>query len=363
MIVVYGILCFVGFVLWALGVYIFSHLMTGNGINNLFILVFLVLYSQIPAGLVGFFLYKQNTIFGIHWAVPFVIVLVAWGFVFKSFYSNAFYRMIGIKQAGYSTSFGKAYHNGKHLKDVDGETFEIVLSKNSFREQYAKDKNVVLYKGKKQELMDPGSFEIVSYDITRDKNHVYFKQKKVDSVDMGSVVFDGSNCYRDKNSFYFESFRLSKVPNDFRWIKGYCKRGVSAGKIWKVYEHRGELNEIPLDYQGNEANTIYDKALGLIRDGNDLYFTLDEKVRKVEGFDIQSFEKLDSEDKKIRTPWGYYKDKDYVYYLNHRPSFEFFKVDVSSVENFKLHPRRDKRPGDATDGTKYFENGRVVSGK
>ncbi|NQZ01670.1 MAG: hypothetical protein HRT45_13485 [Bdellovibrionales bacterium] len=108
---------------------------------------------------------------------------------------------------------------------------------------------------------------------------------------------------------------------------------------------------------GSIDDTVFDEDLRLLRDKNNLYLDTHKTVFQLSNFDPETFKKFNDDNVKIRNYLGYYKDKDRVYFLSSWPKYAFLVVETTEPEKFELHPKRDKRPGDATDDKCYFKEG------
>jgi hypothetical protein len=114
----------------------------------------------------------------------------------------------------YSKDKNNIYFGADKIKDVDYDSFEVILIKEF---AYAKDKNNVYCYGKKLEGCESDIFEIISESYGRyskDKNNIYSMYNRLEDVDYGTfrVVPDSYGIYaKDKNNIYYNEQKLKDV--------------------------------------------------------------------------------------------------------------------------------------------------------
>ena len=233
-----------GFVVWLFVFYVLSYLLPKQWENDLFYGISMAIFLSLPVLGVGALLFAEPSFFGkIHWSIPFAIILIAWVSFFHAIYTIPLKRIIGIKRHGYSVALGNAYWAGSKIAGADANTFEVIDSEHLRKAEYAKDKNSVYFKKQKQEGVDPVTFLILAPDLWHDKDNMYYERKVVDSVDINSLRHHSGKCYQDKNGFWMGNYKVEDLPEDFRWLKGRCGRGLSEGKFWKIYKSDSESNK------------------------------------------------------------------------------------------------------------------------
>ena len=260
------------------------------------------------------------------------------------YYSNLYY-----KDKNNIYSILKDFNEKIRLEKLNGanpKTFEIF-------DNYAKDdKNVYIY-GNKLDGIEAKTFEALSDEIVKDKNGLYFleadienesfeikvQKLKLDGIDLrsfGSV--DGSDYYyKDKNSIYYKkNDSLSKIKN----------------ADVKTFE---TLSEYP-GYYAKDKNNVYFKGINLekidsksfeimqnnfVKDKNGVYIIEenenDKNIKIIsinEKIDFESFEK--AEEGYNIDDGNYYKDKNNIYYVDENGFKKLEGADVNSFERIKF---------------------------
>lgn len=185
--------------------------------------------------------------------------------------------------------------------DIDKKTFKILEfnSKNTYKSEYAKDKNKVFYKGQEIIGADSSTFKVLDALYSKDKNQVFFEGKgMVGSNSSNFEKIDSSGDYtKDKNQVFYRGKEI--VGADLLTFK--LLDGLYSKDKNHVFYQEKNINSDPQTFLVfGHFGCIYAK------DKNQVF-----KGEKKINFDAQTFAILDSDCR-------YTKDKDNVFYLGRK---------------------------------------------
>ena len=176
---------------------------------------------------------------------------------------------------------------------------KLPVNPNKFRvikKNYLKDDKIVYYNNNhgnlKVEGADAASFQELTENYGKDKNYIYFGEQKIENSDSSSVKAITDVILKDKKNVYYIGQKLEGI-ND-------------AGTFEAISDVKG-LNGF---YAKDKYNIYFISA-----------FDFSEKVRKLEGLDVNKIKVLNE---------YYVKDNKEVYCLGER-------IDYADAGSFKVN--------------------------
>lgn len=214
------------------------------------------------------------------------------------------------------------------LKDVDPNFFIDLSSYDGFMLFcYGKDKNIVYYKDKVLEGVDPKSFEVLGRGYSKDNKNVFYYSSKIDGLDVASaelVDIDhlsalGHDYIKDKNSIYYKDKKLEGIdPRDFMVLDNRHSKAIYVKNYYGVYYNEDKIVEADKD-----SFVIIDKDdKSFSKDNYNVYL----KGKVISGADPKTFKVKDN----IYPYINYYsEDKDYIY-------INYEKINGIDRESFEI---------------------------
>lgn len=260
----------------------------------------------------------------------------------NSFYDNIYYR--DENNVYFITIDSNQKVKFEKLSGANSKTFETFDS-------YEKDDKNVYISGNKLDGIDVKSFEKLSYNIIKDKNGVYFldaveenetfkievQKIKIEGIDFKTFInVDNSDqYYKDKNNVYYKkNDNMVKIKNSdvktFEILSEYP--GYYAKDKNNVYFKGKKLEKI-------DSKTFETMQNNFVKDRNGVYI-IEEKengeskaIPINEKIDFESFEKAEES---YNADYGnYYKDKDNIYYVDENGFKKLEGADVNSFERIE----------------------------
>lgn len=244
--------------------------------------------------------------------------------------------MKGVSSNGYFVKDDKVYFEG-NLIEAKPTNFEVV---DEFKD-YAKDAASVYFRGRRIDGADPKTFKTVfeSSQYFRDDKSVYFKGKALPGSDAATFVKlkiadQTSTYYKDKNSVYWFGRKIEGLKPDSTKVLSETYL-VDSDSVF--YFEKKIVGADPASF------AVFPDQESLAKDKRALYFR-DVAYPEVDLVTIEFLER------------GYVKDKSKVYY---RDGNVLTVVAGANAAGFKVTNWDQKTESEATDGTKYFLEGKA----
>ena len=203
------------------------------------------------------------------------------------------------ENGAYGKDKNNVYFLGEKINGADAKSFKVILEPSDLVQMYSKDKSNVFIGGRKIKEADVKTFERLFGTVyySKDKNNLYYQEEKIDKIGKENpqilysngidIVKNGNRIFAEgkklniKNPETFEII-LSKYYNFPNLIYGKDDKNVYAiSKFDKTYSSKIIKNADVNSFEVME-NSMYTK------DKNNIYFTRDNTV-KLEGADKSSF--------------------------------------------------------------------------
>ena len=237
----------------------------------------------------------------------------------------------------YGKDKNNVYYLGEKIKGADAKSFEVILEPSDFIQMYSKDKNSVFIGGLKIKEADLKTFERLSGTTyySKDKNNLYYQEVKIDKIDNKNLKIlysDGIDLVKNGNKIFSEGKKLNiKNPKTFEIISNeynsvpsliYGKDDKNVYAITRFDEVYSSKIIKNADVNSFEImkNNMYTK------DKNNIYFTRNDVV-KLEGADKDSFVIQENDN-------DFSYDKNNVYFMGKKingiNSNEFRIIDLNN---------------------------------
>jgi len=244
--------------------------------------------------------------------------------------------MKGVSSNGYFVKEDKVYYEG-NLIEAKPTNFEVV---DEFR-IYARDSVSVYFRGRRIEGADPKNFRLAfeASQYYRDDQSIYYEGKVLPGSDAATFerlkrADQPSIYYKDKNSVYWFGRKLEGIKADS--VKVLSEEYLVDNESVFYYEKK-IVGADPVTF------AVYPDEGSFAKDKKAFYFQ-DVAYPEVDSATIEFLER------------GYAKDKSKVYYRDGRV---LTVVAGANAASFKVTNWDQKTESEATDGTKYFVEGKA----
>jgi hypothetical protein len=281
--------------------------------------------------------------------------------------------------SGYSRDKGSLYTRWLNAGVVDFDTFEILdhpFSKDKNHVYEVRDWNFLSISHNVLEELDPATAEVIKFEFIGDKDHVYCSNiliegvtvenfefvdhfsyvkgaelvysvaglpqdcdlRELDGVDASTFEYLGSKYSKDANSVYYFDILLTDADvGTFEVLDAYAKDQNSV-YFWNA------------SIEGVDVDSFVEKGPYYGVDKDQIYYC----YNSVEGSDAASFEDLGRTDM-----YGYFKDKDTVYFMGHKDCDFFIELKDVDVETFEFLGEGYTKDKNSV----YYENKKVEGQK